>query len=211
LGKRIEKWIRDGGIWITGPLTDIRDIKGAKYKTSPFGMLENIGSVFCQYQFSDRQQKITAKWSDGTAFIGDLWYDVFDLNGNNTKTESIIKITDGYSTLKDKSVATVTDLGKGKIIILGTFPSYADMKKLLKYVYSKSNIKNYDITGDVAVIPREGSNDKGEFQKGIILCEYGGKKGSVVLEKPMLDLLSERMVTDVVCIEPYGVLVLKEL
>jgi beta-galactosidase GanA len=208
LNKRIEKWVRDGGIWIAGPLTDIRDSVGAKYKDSPFGMLEGLCNILCQYQIPDKQQRITARWSDGTAFRGDLWYDVFDTD--NKSSESIIDITDGYSTLKDKSIAAVTDLGKGKIIILGTFPSYSDMKKLLKYIYSVSNIKNYEITGDVAVIPREGSDENG-VRKGIIICEYSGKKGSVVLEKPMLDLLSERMVTDVVNIEPYGVMVLKEI
>ena len=208
LDERIEKWVNDGGIWIAGPLTDIRDIKGAKYKDSPFGMLENIGKEFCKYQFSDKQQRITSMWSDGSPFKGDLWYDVFDLEGIEN---SLVKITDGYSVLKDKSVVTVNKSGKGAVITLGTFPSYDDMKKLLKYIYSISDLKQYDITGDIAVIPREGTNEKGEFQKGIIFCEYNGKKGSVILEKPMLDILNDKMVSDVVDIEPYGVLVLKEI
>ena len=30
--KKIENWVREGGIWICGPLSDIRDSDGIKYK-----------------------------------------------------------------------------------------------------------------------------------------------------------------------------------
>ncbi len=38
--ERLRAWIEAGGIWIAGPMTDIRNADGAEYLDSPFGLIE---------------------------------------------------------------------------------------------------------------------------------------------------------------------------
>ena len=45
LGERIRQWVENGGVWVVGPMTDNRNIDGARYKDRPFGMLEEFLGV----------------------------------------------------------------------------------------------------------------------------------------------------------------------
>lgn len=200
--QNIKKWVLNGGTWVVGPLTDIRNQYGALYTKHYLGTIEQFLGIECLYSVPDRDGIVQAKWNDGTPFHGDLLYDFFDPE----QVESIVTCTGGSAALEGKSIVCSHKAGKGSVILLGTFPSSADMQKLLGALYPFTNITPIQTEGDVTVIPR-----KGVDQSGIIVCEYGGKEGKIVLEQPMLNLLTDSMVTGVQEIPPYGILVLRDL
>lgn len=46
LPERIAEWIKNGGVWVTGPMTDIRTADGTKYTDRLHGMLESLTPAY---------------------------------------------------------------------------------------------------------------------------------------------------------------------
>lgn len=199
LSARIAEWVRAGGTWVAGPMTDVRDSVGAKYKDSPFGMLEELAGVRCLYQIPDSDGYIKAAWRDGSPFTGSRWYDVFAPDA-----DSLADITFGHSELTGKSVLLKKRVGKGEVIVLGTIPSEEDMVRIITDVCAEKGLRGYRITGDVSVVPRSGDG-----LEGLILVECAGNHASVETGKVMTDLLTGNSYGGHVELEPYGVLVLE--
>ena len=201
--RRIKDWIFNGGTWVVGPMTDVRNQYGAKYIHSPFGMLEELTGIHCNYQLPDKQKSFTTKWSDGTDFVGDIWFDAYS---NAEDEESWVNYTGGHSALIGKSVIVQKSFGKGNIIMLGTYPSEADMKKLLAKIYSQIDIHPYKVDGNILVVPR-----KGKDLSGIIMVEYKGKEGKISLDEPMLDIITGKIKAGDFVMKPWDIMVLQPL
>ena len=45
LGSRMAQWVRDGGTWVVGPLSDVRNMQGARYQDRFYGLLEELTGV----------------------------------------------------------------------------------------------------------------------------------------------------------------------
>ena len=63
--ERITEWIKNGGTWIVGPMTDIMDGNVSKYTNSPYGFLEELAGVYTKYQKPIDNEVFKAKWNDG--------------------------------------------------------------------------------------------------------------------------------------------------
>ena len=73
LPARIMQWVKDGGTWIAGPLTDVRNEIGARFKDRPLGILEELTGAHWDYSVPDIDGHMSAHWQDGSAFGSRLW------------------------------------------------------------------------------------------------------------------------------------------
>ena len=199
MAERIEKWVREGGTWVAGPLTDVRDAIGARYRDRYYGMLERLTGVKWRYSIPDTEGHIKAEYSDGLPFAGEKWFELSDADEG-----ALVKVTEGHSAINGSALVYKKRVGKGNVIVLGTVPSKEDMKKLLSLACGCAGVTMPKCAGELIVSPREGKG-----VSGVILAEYGDKTASYTLANPAVDLLTGRKLNGTVDIAPYEVLVLR--
>lgn len=197
--QRIKNWVKNGGVWVVGPLSDVRNSDGAKYKNKPFGFLEDLIGECWLYGIPDAEKNIKTVGFDGE-FSGGKYYQVFE--GGN---DSLVNITSGHSEIVGKSIVLKKKFGKGCVYVLGTFPSYSDVKKIYSLALNECGIdarKTPD--GNIMTAEREG-----EARKGLILAEYANKGGRYRLDREMTDILTNRKMSGEIYVKPYEVLILE--
>ena len=199
LSSRMAQWVKEGGVWVVGPLTDVRNADGARYRDRFHGMLESLTGARWAYNAPDREGRIQASWQDGEAFQGKTWYEMWDADA-----DSLVKVTGGHSAIEGKALVSLKPVGKGWVLLLGTLPSEKDMGRILRLVCEKSGVSLPAVEGDVMVCPRTG-----EAGEGLVLVEYGCKEAAVTLERSMTDLLTDRKLQGKISLKPYDVLVLQ--
>lgn len=199
LKERIMKWVRNGGFWIVGPLTDIRTEDGTKYKTAPHGSIEELAGVRIKYQIPAYPQEFTAQFRNDTGFhcyVECAGYEA--VHG----TEILAQYID--EPLKGLAAITHRKYGKGSICVLGTVPSENAYAELIMSACDKAGISPLaSAESNLAIIPREGN------EKVMFCIEYMGKSGVLSLEHPAIDLLSGRKLSGDVTVNPFEVLCLK--
>jgi beta-galactosidase len=199
LPQRIERWVRGGGVWLAGPMTDLRNSVGAHYTDRETGMLEKLTGVTLRYCIPDTEHRITARWSDGGEFCGSDWYQLYE-----GADETLASVTGGHSALVGKSVAAVQRVGKGAVILLGTFPCEKDMRRIIEYALKLSGASRLRTRGHVAAVPRRGGG-----REGLILIETANEAASCEFDGVMTDLLTGREYSGGAQLKPYEVLVLE--
>lgn len=200
LSAHMEAWVRNGGVWVVGPMTDIRNDVGAKYTDRPYGVLENLIGVRWKYDIPDRAHTMRAYWRDGTPFAASDWYELFE-----TDDDSLVTIAEGYSTTKGLSPLVMKRVGHGTVILVGAIPSYEDRRRILTLACRCAGIHLPEVEGSsILVIPRTGAQ-----QSGLILVEHAGRGGTFRLDEPMTDILSGKTWMGEIPLQPYDVLVLR--
>lgn len=199
LGKRMAEWVENGGVWVVGPLTDVRDCNGARYCDRYFGLLEELTGAHWEYGIPDRENRIHAEWKDGTPFEGKMWFEVCAPSDG-----MLVKVVNSHKSINNHAILSEYAVGKGRVIVLGTVPSQKDMKRLIKIICTDNCIAIPEVKGNVMIARREG-----EAGRGCIMVEYGDKPATVVLPEPMIDILTQKRLVGKVEMKPYDVLVLK--
>lgn len=201
--QRVEKWVRDGGTWIAGPLTDVRNDIGAHYTDRETGMLECLTGSELVYQVPDSEHKVECTWNDGTLLGRSQWLQLFDIPED---AEELVSVTgDFYAELMGKSVIFRKQVGKGNIIVLGAIPTDEDMKKLMSYALKLSGAKSFDYEGKLTVAHRVG-----EGIEGYALAEYRGGEGLFRFDGKMTDILTGNEYENEAKVAPYQVMILKK-
>ena len=204
LPERIEKWVRNGGTWIAGPLTDVRDSIGAHYKDRETGMLERLTGADLVQQIPDAEHRVACSWKNGGEFLANQWLQLYDVPED---AEVLATVTgDYYSTIKGKAVAFKKKVGKGTVIVIGTIPSSDDLTRILDLALKESNAESYDFTGKITVAHRVGENDE-----GYVLAECGNGEGIFRFAGKMTDLLTGKVYENEAALTPYQVMVLKKI
>ena len=198
--ERIQKWVENGGVWVVGPMTDIRNKIGTRFPDRPYSMLESFIGIKYVYEAPDRDGLIKTKWTDGETFSGKDWYELYEAD-----EDSLVTVTDGYPTLIGKSVLARKKVGKGTVYMLGTIPSAAEMKKIIALASADAGISGYELSGNLAVAPRSG-----DYGEGLIVAECGNSGGSIVLKEEMTDILTGKKYFGKIDLTPYELLVLKK-
>lgn len=200
LACRIAAWVKNGGILVTGPMTDLRNAIGARYDDRLYGHLEKLADVKPLYEIPDTRGLIECKWNDGGDFAGKDWYELME-----SDESALATVTEGYPSLIGTSPLVCKQVGQGKIYCLGTFPSAADMEKIIDAVSAESGIRRLKLDGTLFAAERSGRSGD-----GLIVAECGGKTGSILLEAEMTDLLTGKRFAGEVQLAPYELLVLKK-
>ncbi len=199
LTERIADWVKAGGIWVAGPLTDVRNDIGAHYTDRAMGMLETLLGIRQDYTIPTDGTVLRTAWADGAELTCRRLAECYE-----NVPEALAAVTSGHSALVGKTVIGKVPYGKGAVILCGTLPSEADLAKLYGIALAEAGVQTYETTGLLTVTPRAG--DAG---CGLVLCEVGNGAASIRLPEPMRDLLTEVVYpAGVMDIAPYGIHVL---
>ncbi|MBR0458135.1 MAG: beta-galactosidase [Victivallales bacterium] len=202
LAKRILDWVANGGIWIVGPMTDIRDEHGAKFQDRPLGCLEELLNVRWCYSVPDAELTLKCAWKDGSPFQSGVWNELYEANGDGV----LAQITQSpHSALLGKAVLLERKIGRGHVFLLGTTPSREMMRKVYERALDLAGIPYGNGDGEnIVVVPRQGEKLSGQF-----LVEFAGQGGIVTLPKPGHDLLTGEDFDTTVPLAPYQVRVIQ--
>ena len=204
LAARIRSWVEEGGVWVAGPMTDIRNDIGAHYIDRAMGMLEDLLGIRLDAALPNNHEYLRTAWADGEEFIPGEWVECYTVP---EKAEVLASVTAGHSALNGKAVAFRIPYGKGQVIVLGTKPSDTDLSKIIRCAYSFAGVESYETTGELLVIPRKSL--KSDAPDALILCETAFREASIVLPKPMTNVLTGEKLEGRITVKPYDVLVLK--
>lgn len=200
LPARIMQWVKDGGTWIAGPLTDVRNEIGARFKDRPLGILEELTGAHWDYSVPDIDGHMSAHWQDGSAFGSRLWYELYD----EKSADVLARVTAPHSALDEKPVLLRFSVGKGRVYILGTIPAHDDMQRLIRIAAGDAGVALNEPEGSVLGTPRQGNG-----MSGLILLEYAGAPAAYTLPSPMTDILTGEKLEGRIELKPYDVKVLK--
>ena len=201
LAERMSEWVKAGGTWVVGPLTDVRDRYGARFRDRYYGILESLCGVKLKYFAPDTENTIRAEWADGSAFECGTWFEMLEAGAG----ETLAKVIKGHSELEGLPVLTRVPVGKGFVILLGTVPGEPAMQKIARIACKESGITVPETEGEIIVSPRSG-----EAGRGLMLVETAGKNAKIVLNGKMHDLMTDTDVSGEIALEPYAVRVLRQ-
>lgn len=204
LKERITAWVKNGGVWIAGPLTDIRTNIGTKYKTSPYGFLEKLTGAHQCYQIPPADNGVAWEVQNtaGKVVKGDRSFELFDDDCGTP----LLTVTKGHSAFVGKACAKAYPVGKGTVILLGTFLEKEDFGDLLRYAASLAAIKPMEVTGGAFVTKRCGKAGEGEIVMALngtpCVYRFAGKKK---------DILTDTLFENEICLQAYEVAVLQNV
>jgi beta-galactosidase GanA len=200
---RIEEWVKAGGTWVVGPITDIRTVNGGHYTKSATGRLEEWTGAVLTDSVPDKDNHVVCSWQNGDPFSG---YGMLQLFQVPEDAEVLASVTGGvYPSLGGKAVAFRKPFGKGQIIVLGTTPDAEGLARLLDVACRYTPVRRFRFEGNVTVAPRNGT--AGE---GLAVVEHRGEPASITLDEPMTDLITGNRLEGKVELKPFDVLILKK-
>ncbi|MDQ0112727.1 beta-galactosidase [Paenibacillus harenae] len=185
--ERALAFVRNGGIWIAGPLTGGRTEEHTIHTNEALGQLEKLAGVETVYTYP----------IDGTGTVGQafglsaslgMWSAVFEPREPGAK--SIGKIRNG-GVAAGLSFITERAIGKGKLVLLGSMPVGEDgdamLKRLFAYYAGEAGLKlRTDATSGTIVAPRQGDG----YTLWVIV-NMDGAGGSVTLPQEGTDALTQ--------------------
>lgn len=193
LKERVVEWVKNGGTWIVGPMSDIMNANVSKYTRAPYSFLEEFAGVYTKYQKPVDNDVFKAKWQDGSECKIGLCFDAYECNEGTTPLVS-------YDGDEFNELAAVAErkVGKGKVILLGTQISNEDLLRLI------SCAPIAEASNNVALVKRSGG------ESGIIAVELENRRGEMKLDGRYTELITGRTLSGNIELSPYGVLVLKK-
>ena len=191
LKERVTEWVKNGGTWIVGPMTDIMDGNVNKYTAAPYGFLEDLAGVYTKYQRPINNAEFKAKYiGDGYCEISTC-YDAYEVMDGTTPIAA-------YRDCEFAPLSVITErkLGKGRVILVGSVISHGDILRLV----NKKPIA--EASENVILTERTGK------ENGIIAVEAENKFGYIALDGKYTELITGKTMSGKVEIAPYEVLVL---
>ncbi len=201
-GKRIGEWVRDGGVWVTGPMSDIRTSIGTKYKNSPYGYFEDITGERFTYMAPDDDGRITLENDEGKEVHGRGVYELFDL----VDAESLLTVKSGNSSLIGKSVSFVKKVGKGYVVMLGTMPEHGELLRIIKKAATLADAEMYDVDEGIMVTKRVKDDDT-----LYIVAQIAERTGEYRFDGECEDVLSGERFKEKIDFKPYELRILKKI
>lgn len=203
LQNRVMDWVKNGGIWVAGPMTDIRNDIGAHYIDKETGILESLTGATLAYQVPDTWDRIRCAWADGTPLATDTWLQLFDVPED---AEILATAVAGYPALEGKALIFRKQVGKGTVYVLGTLPKEKDLQKLLGRILAENGMDHFTTEGSVAAARRHGDGIR-----GVTATEYGGNPGKLTLKGRYYDHIRKEYYVNEVPLAPYQTVVLQEV
>ena len=189
--ERIVEFVRNGGTWIVGPMSDTMDSNVTKYVDAPYSFLEELVGVYTKYQKPIDNDVFRAEFTDGTPCGVSMCFDAYEVSKGTT---SLAKYSGGE--FDGLTVIAQKNIGAGKVILLGSVPTHDDIRRLvgLKPIFVASN--------NVSLVKRGSA---------VIACELNNATGYVKLDGKYRDRLSGAVMSGKVTVAPYTVLVLEKI
>lgn len=190
--KKIVNWVKEGGTWIVGPMSDIMTADTVKYTAAPFSFLEEFAGVYTKYQKPIANTVFRAAWNDGTELGISTCYDAFEPAGSTPLATYQGDEFDGLAVITEKTV------GKGRVILVGSVLTADALLRLVNEPPIAKATPNIDLTA------RTGA------RLGIIAAEVENTPGTLELDGTYRDLVHGQILSGNVALDPYEVLVLEK-
>jgi len=200
--ERIYEWVKDGGVWVTGPMTDIRTSIGTKYKTSPYGSLERMTDTRLAYILPDDGGRITLENEDGESIHGGAGYELFE----EGDIEPLLTVKSGHSAILGKHAAFIKKVGKGYILMLGTLPEEKELLRIIKKAAAIANACVNDTDDGIMVTRRVNGSDT-----LYIVASVGGKAGELRFDGEYKDIISGDIYKQAIRLAPYELRIVRAL
>lgn len=203
LAQRIQCWVEEGGTWVVGPMTDLRNDIGAHYVDRETGMLEAFTGATLAYQVPDSEHRIACKWDNGDVFEANTWLQLFEVPEDAT----VLARTTGcyFPALSEKALIFEKPVGKGRVIVLGTIPSENDMYRMLDVAVQKSGAQRFEVTGKLMVAKRVGV-----ATEGYAVVNHTSVAASLKLDGTYRDLISGEQCGGWISMPAYQVRILEK-
>ena len=199
---RMTEWVRGGGVWVVGPMSDIRTAIGTKYKDSPYGSLENILQERLAYILPDDEGRITLENEIGESVHGSAIYELFE----NGDFEPWLTVKQGHSAILEKCAAFAEKLGDGYVIMLGTLPEPKELSRIVKKAARIADACIYEVDDGIMVTKRVRDNDV-----LYIVASVGGKAGEFRFDGAYEDILSGDVYKNTIKLEPYELRIVRRV
>lgn len=196
---KIKPFVENGGTWIVGPLSDVRDAHGAKFTHAPYGVLEDWLGVYTDVQIPGDPRQFDLVMAGNRRGQGKWWYD-----GYKVKEGTRVLATYTQNELAGLGAIVERQMGKGRVILLGTLPQGEALTGLVREVAQQSGVRIISASDSVLAVPRQG-----ERAQGMVVVELGHQVGFVDVPNLMTDLITGGKVQGRVPVKPYQVLVLQ--
>lgn len=193
---RLREWVENGGILLFGPMSGYRTEEWTQHTDAHAGNLEDWMGVevesFIPIGTARREKEIPFVLKfDESLGIADSEASLWSVALSDKGGKPLARYTTGHHA--GKTAIMETEVGKGKVIFLGTDPGKDAMGRILKRYATEAGI-NSDVKGDpgVVVVPREG--DSG----GVILVNIFPEEKTLTLDGshgPLKDVLSGETIT----------------
>lgn len=190
--ERITEWVKKGGTWIVGPMSDVMNENVSRYTHAPYGFLEELAGVYTKYQKPIANDVFKARWQEGGECSVSTCYDAYECREG---TKSLARYSEGE--FAPLTVIAERSVGKGRIILVGSAIGHKDLLKLVNRAPIAEASENVSLT------ERTGK------ECGIIAVELENKKGYVVLDGEYTELVTGKVLSGKIETAPYEVLVLK--
>ena len=189
LKDRMIEFVKNGGTWIVGPMSDILKDNATKYTNAPYGFLEELVGVYTEMQIPMQTEEVKAVWKDGEPLAVEQCFDGYALKG----AESLADYASSY--LKGLSVIAQRQVGKGKIIIVG---SVIDGKEVVR------------LTGVAPILKATDNVELIERGDVIIAIEIENEQGTLELQGSYQDVLTGKRYSGTTEIDAFSVMVLQK-
>jgi len=198
---RVTEFVKNGGVWVAGPLSDIRTSIGTKYQRSPYGFLEELTESHLSYILPHDNSLITLQNEEGNRVKGRGVFELFD----SGEYEALLTVVEGHSALIGKNAAFIKHIGKGAIILLGTVPEFDECKRLMLKAASLAGAEVFDVTEGTMITRRE-NEDKTVY----VAASIRGKSCEYRFQGKRRDLITGRVWENQLKLAPFEVAVLEE-
>lgn len=200
--ERIENWVRDGGVWVVGPMTDIRTSIGTKYKNSPYGFLEDVTDSRLAYILPDDNGALILENEKGEELHGSVIYELFDVEN----IEPLLVVKKGHSALLGKCASFVKKVGKGYVVMLGTLPEEKELLRIIKKAACLADACVYDVDDGLMITRRDSEKDT-----LYIAASVAGKEGNFRFDGEYTDMISGETYKNSLNLKPYELRILKKV
>ena len=201
---RLVEWIEAGGIWIAGPITDIRNPHGAKYTKSPTGHIERLTGAYLKYSIPGNTIPSDIDW-DISGYLAtekiQLWADGYEIPENCVNFGTYAE-----GPLAGLSAAFFAPVGKngGGIIVIGTNPGENTLANIAMFAFGLKGLqKGIESSPNVLAVERVSADMS---DAGLSVVELENKEGYVELPRPMRNVMTGEVESGRVAVMPYAVL-----
>lgn len=196
--KNLSSYVREGGRLLISLRSGIKDEYNAMLpQTAPGIFTEMTGVMVSDFDpLLEKKEEVSGVFGKGTA---NLWCDIVTPVSADTLG---VYISDYYA---GEACFTSNDYGKGKVYYLGCDLDDEAMMNLVQFLGKESGIKiqPYQIQGLESVECDDG------VKKAQFLLNHNSYSVVVPLNEQCIELISGKMVGNVIKIEPYGVAILE--
>lgn len=193
---KMQAFVENGGTWIIGPMTGYRTADHTVPTEAALGALEKFIGVPVTHFFPMVNQNQKIRLNTGKIVQGKYWGLSFrELNG----AQSLGRYPDGPA--GEQHFGFEKTIGSGKIILCGAALAADDQLDFIRGLLKRQRLNfDYEVTWGTTVAPRTGKN-----RRGLVVVNWNGAGGRVMLPQPGVDLVSRAEVSVEMVIAPFEV------